>query len=115
MGLNNDNFMLFCITHYDNVQCHSFDEFKKDLTLFVMLKKLLFRFVYKDDDCIRLIVNNITTLYNLFGDATQELLLFKLDKKYHSIVFTVLAYLGKVNYNESNMDKLTVEKLKGLL
>jgi hypothetical protein len=82
--------------------------------IFVLLKRLLVRFVVKEDDCIRLIVNHTLTLYNLFGDATQELLLFKLDKEYHSVIFTVLAYLGKVNYNQVHMDVKTVEKLKGL-
>lgn len=94
--LNENNFLLYAMHHYDNPQCHSIDEFEEDLKKFLYLKKLFSR--YKKDDELRerLILNHIIVLYNVFGEATTNMLFYKTDKEYWSTLTTFLVYLGRM-------------------
>ena len=94
--LTEDNFLLYAMHHYDNPQCHSLEEFEEDLKRFLYLKKLLSR--YKKDGELRerLILNHIIVLYNVFGDATTNMLFYKIDEKYWDVLVTFLVYLERM-------------------
>ena len=96
MKLNDDNFLLYAMHHYDNPQCHSIEEFEEDLKRFLYIKKLLSR--YKNNDTLRerLILNHIIVLYNLFGDALTNMLFFKIDKQDWPTLTTFLVYLNRM-------------------
>lgn len=96
MKLTEDNFLLYAMHHYDNTQCHSIEEFEEDLKRFLYLKKLFSR--YKKDGELRerLILNHIIVLYNLFGDATTDMLFYKVEKEYWSILGTFLVYINRL-------------------
>ena len=96
MKLNEDNFLIYAMHHYDNPQCHSLEEFEEDLKRFLYLKKLLSR--YKKDGELRerLILNHIIVLYNVFGDATTNMLFYKIDSSYWSVLITFLVYLERM-------------------
>jgi len=82
--------------HYDNPQCHSLEEFDEDLKKFLYLKKLISR--YKKDGELRerLILNHIIVLYNVFGEATTNLLFYKIDESCWDVLVTFLVYLERM-------------------
>jgi hypothetical protein len=94
--LNEDNFLVYAMHHYDNPQCHSVEEFEEDLKRFLYLKKLFSR--YRNDGELRerLILNHIIVLYNIFGDATTNMLFFKIDEECWSALTTFLIYLNRM-------------------
>lgn len=96
MILNDDNFLLFAMKNYDNQQCHTIEEFDEDLKKFLYLRKLLNRYKRDGDLKERLILNHIIVLYNLFGDSATEMLFFKIEKEYWSILATFLVYLNRL-------------------
>lgn len=96
MILNEDNFLLYAMHHYDNQQCHTVQEFEEDLKRFLYLRKLLNRYKRDGDLRERLILNHIIVLYNLFGDATTDMLFFKIDEEYWSALATFLVYLSRM-------------------
>lgn len=95
--LNKDNFILYCMKHYDNPQCTSVKEFEEDLNRFLYLQKLLNRYINNKDELReRLILNHLIVLFNLFNDATINILFYKLDKEYWNILITFLIYLNRM-------------------
>lgn len=94
--LNEDNFLLFAMHHYDNPQCHSMAEFEEDLRKFLYLKKLIGRYKSNGELRERLILNHIIVLYNIFGIAATRMLFYKLDKDYWDVLVTFLLYLNRM-------------------
>jgi hypothetical protein len=96
MILNDDNFLLYAMNHYDNPQCHSIDEFEDDLKRFLYIKKLFSRYKNSDELRERLILNHIIVLYNVFGDAVTNMLFFKIDKEDWPLLTTFLVYVNRM-------------------
>lgn len=94
--LSEDNFLLYAMHHYDNPQCHSIDEFEEDLKKFLYLKKLLSRYKRDGELRERLILNHIIVLHNVFGEATTNMLFYKIDKEYWDTLVTFLVYLERM-------------------
>lgn len=95
--LNKDNFILYCMHHYDNPQCHSIKEFEEDLNRILYLQKLLTRYLNDENDLReRLVLNHLIVLFNLFNDATINILFYKIDKEYWNILITFLIYLNRM-------------------
>lgn len=92
--LNESNFLIFAMNHYDNPQCHSLEEFDEDLKKFLYLKKLITRYKKDGDLKERLILNHIIVLYNVFGVNATRMLFYKIEKDYWSVLVTFLLYLG---------------------
>lgn len=94
--LNENNFLVYAMHHYDNPQCHSLEEFEEDLKKFLYLKKLLSR--YKKDGELRerLILNHIIVIYNVFGEAATNMLFHKIDKESWDSLITFLVYLEQM-------------------
>ena len=91
--INESNFLLIAMHHYDNSQCTSIGEFEEDLKKFGYLKKLFSRYKDNNDLKERLILNHIIVLHNLFGLVAIELLFFKIDKQHWDVLATFLSYL----------------------
>ena len=96
--LNEDNFLLYAMHHYDNPQCHTIQEFEEDLKRFVYLKKLFSRYKMYGELKDRLILNHIIVLYNIFGNATTNMLFHKIDKEHWKILATFLVYIQRMPY-----------------
>ena len=93
--LNEENFIMFAIKHYDNKNCTGLDEFFDDLHRFKYLKRLLKKFHDKQELSERLILNHIIVINNLFGvEAATKMLFFKIEKKYWSVLKTFLVFLN---------------------
>jgi hypothetical protein len=79
--LNDSNFIMYAMRHYDNPQCCSIDEFNEDINRFKYIKKLITRYVETGDLKERLILNHLIVLNNVFGARPLTRMLFlKLDK-----------------------------------
>lgn len=77
--LTHKNYLLYCAKHYDNPQCTDVEEFQEDLNRIKYIKKLITRYVEKNELKERLILNHITTLYNVFGaDHLPRILYLKM-------------------------------------
>lgn len=96
MVLNENNFVVYAMKHYDNPQCFSTDDFEEDMKRFLYLKKLLARYKQNKDLKHRLILNHIIIIHNIFGEAANNLLFFKINKEYWDILGTFLVYLEKL-------------------
>jgi len=94
--LNESNFLLYAMHHYDNPQCHSLEEFEEDLKKILYLKKLLSRYKNNGELRERLILNHIIVLYNIFGDAATRMLFYKVEKSCWDVLVTFLVYLDRM-------------------
>lgn len=94
--LNDSNFLLYAMHHYDNPQCHNIAEFEDDLKKFIYLKKLIYRYKNTGELRERLIINHIIVLYNIFGEATTRMLFFKIEKPLWNELVTFLVFLNRM-------------------
>lgn len=93
--LNEDNFLLYAIKHYDNPNCKGMTEFLDDLKRFKYLKRLLRKYNSTNELKERLVLNHIIVIYNLFGsEAATKMLFYKIEKKYWSQLKTFLVFLN---------------------
>ena len=94
--LNDGNFLVYAMHHYDNPQCHSLQEFEEDIKKFLYLKKLLSRYKNYDELRERLILNHIIVLYNIFGESATRMLFHKIDESCWDVLVTFLVYLDRM-------------------
>jgi membrane-bound lytic murein transglycosylase MltF len=93
--LNENNHLLFAIKHYENPLSVTVDDFMEDMKKFKYLKRLFKRYLNSKVLRVNLILNHLIILFNVFGDATIPLLMYKLEKDYWSILKTFLVYLNR--------------------
>ena len=93
--LNEKNYLMFAIQHYDNPQSVTVDDFMEDMKKFKYLKRLLKRYLKTGVLRVNLILNHLIILFNVFGDGTIPLLMYKLEREYWSIIKTFLKYLNR--------------------
>jgi len=95
MNLNESNFVLYAAANYENIQCYDTQEFYEDLHKLKYLKRLFSRYYIKDELKERLILNHLTTLYNIFEfRAITRMLFFKIEEKHWPILKTFLIFLN---------------------
>ena len=94
--INEGNFLVYAMHHYDNPQCHSLAEFEEDIKKFLYLKKLLSRYKNNGELRERLILNHIIVLYNIFGDAATRMLFHKIEESCWDALITFLVYLDRM-------------------
>lgn len=93
--LNEDNFIMYAIKHYDNPGCKGITEFQDDLKKFRYLKRLFKKYTAGKGLKEKLIVNHLVIVYNLFGvEAATKMLFFKIERKHWSQLKTFLVYLN---------------------
>ena len=105
--LNEKNFILYAMKHYENPQCVTKEDFDEDIKRFKYLKRLLKRYLRGGQLRIPLILNHLIILYNVFGDAATPLLFFKFEREYWCMLKTLLLYLNK--YPVGMMTSLDVD------
>jgi hypothetical protein len=109
--LNDDNFLIFAIKNYRNSSCTGMAELEDDLKRFKYLKRLFNRYEKTGDPNDRLIINHLTLLYNVFGNATTEMLFFKLEEKYWINLKTYLVFLNRLPLEEVYSRTLLPKKI----
>ena len=115
--LNEENFLLFAIKHYENPQAVTREDFDKDLSRFRYIKRLLKRYKSTGELKVHLLINHFIILYNIFGEATTPMLFYKIDKNLWSAVKTFVVFLDKLPdfpktyIREVEMDQKCLEAL----
>ena len=113
--ITKDNWLLFAQQNYSNPTLETSVEFLEDIKRFKYLKRLFRKYKTTGEVKIRLIINHIVVLQNVFGaDVAITLLLFKIDREYWSVLKTVLSYL-KLLYEHEMPDVDEDEKIKQML
>lgn len=105
--LNESNYLLFAIKFYDNPQAVTKDDFDDDLKRIKYIKRLLKR--YKKDGELKtyLILNHLTVLFNVFGDATVPLLFYNLEKDLWPYIKSFLVFLERIpEYPKTEIDNI---------
>ena len=72
--LNEENYILFAIQHYDNPSAVTKDDFLEDLRRFKYIKRLINKYLKNGDVKLHLLLNHIILVYNVFGEAAAPLL-----------------------------------------
>ncbi len=113
--ITKDTWLLYAQQNYDNPTFTKEQEFLDDLKRFKYLKRLFRRYTLTGEIKVRLIVNHIVVLQNVFGvEAACVLLLYKIDEQYWSILKTVLQHLEYLYPHELNEVEID-ENIKKLL
>ena len=118
--LNEDNFLLFAIKHYENPQAVTRGDFDKDLSRFRYIKRLLKRYKSTGELKVHLLINHFIILYNIFGDATTPMLFYKIDKNLWECIKTFVIFLDKLpdyprSYiHEIELDQNCLDALNGI-
>ncbi len=94
--LNDDNYLIFAIKHYDNPQAVTYEDFLNDMKKFKSIKRLLKRYKKSGDLKSHLLINHFIVLYNVFQDATTPLLFYKIEKDMWNIMKTFVVFLDKL-------------------
>jgi hypothetical protein len=100
--LDDDNFLLFAIKHYDNPQCKSIEEFYQDLSAIIYLKRLFKKYKKSGEIREQLVLNHLILIYNVFDiEAATRILFWKIDEEYHSVLKTFLVFLNELRENHN--------------
>ena len=92
--ITKDNWLLFAQQNYDNPTREDEQEFYEDIKRIRYLKRLFRKYTTTGNLKVRLVVNHLIILQNVFGvEAAITLLLFKIDKQYWGMLKTFLEYL----------------------
>ena len=119
--ITKDNWLLYAQHHYDNPTLQKEQEFYDDIKRFKYLKRLFRKYKATKNIKIRLVLNHVIVLANVFGvEAACILLLYKVEKIYWPYLKSVLVYLDYLYPHElndiktdKNIDILLKEELNG--
>ena len=95
--LNDDNFLMFAMREYNNMQCTDVEEFYDDLKKIKYIKRLFN--VYKNNGLLkeRLILNHFIIFYNVFTvQAGTRILFYKIEKDFWPMLKTFLIYMDRM-------------------
>ena len=118
--LNNENYVMFAMQHYDNPAGATIEEFYEDLNTLKYVKRLLVKYERSGVLRERLLLNHIIILGNLFTPAVaSRLLFFYISADHHAYLKAFLVFLTylphsipEVNVNYVNLDSVIFSKLK---
>jgi hypothetical protein len=109
--LNEDNYILFAIKHYDNPQAITKEDFFEDLSRFKYIKKLLRRYVRSGELKTTLLINHFIIVFNVFNDAALPLLFFKIERELWSSMKTFLMYLNRIpEYPKTFLNDIPIDE-----
>ena len=93
--LDDTNYIMYAMKHYENPQCVGIEEFHEDLNRTKYLKRLFRKYNSSGVLRERLILNHIIIFYNVFGiDAATRLLFFRIESDLHPLLKTFLVFLN---------------------
>ena len=108
--LNEDNYMMFAIKHYENPQAITQEDFYDDMKRFTYVKRILRR--YKKTGVLKtqLLLNHFIIIYNVFGDGATPLLFYKIDPDLWSAMKSFIIYLGRLpDYPKGEIHDIQVD------
>lgn len=100
MILNEDTILIYALKNYENKGCISKKEFKQDFDRIKYVKRLFRRYLRKiniDSLQVRLALNHIIILYNVFpGESATNILFYKLERELWPILKPFLVFLERL-------------------
>ena len=108
--LNEENYIIFAIKHYENPQAVTQEDFFEDMKRFKWIKRLLNKYKNTGELNNHLIINHFMVLYNVFGEATTPLLFYKINKELWGVLKTFVMYLGRLpEYPKSTIHDIPID------
>ena len=95
--LNDDNFLMFAMKEYNDIQCTDTEEFYDDLKKIKYIKRLFN--IYKNTGQLkeRLILNHLIVFYNVFPiQSGTRILFYKIEKSFWPMLKTFLIFLDRM-------------------
>ena len=95
--LNDDNFLMYAMREYNNMQCTDIEEFYDDLKKIKYIKRLFNSYRNNGQLKERLILNHLIIFYNVFTlQAGTRILFYKIEKDFWPMLKTFLIYLDRM-------------------
>ena len=95
--LNDDNFLMYAMREYSNMQCTDIEEFYDDLKKIKYIKRLFNIYTNTGQLKERLILNHLIVFYNVFSvQAGTRILFYKIEKDFWPILKTFLIFLDRM-------------------
>jgi len=94
--LNESNYIMFAMKHYENPQAVTQEDFYDDMKRFKWIKRLLNKYKNTKEMNVPLLLNHFIILYNIFGDAATPLLFYRIDSELWNILKTFIVYLDRL-------------------
>ena len=95
--LNDDNFLMYAMREYNNMQCTDIEEFYDDLKKIKYIKRLFNSYRNNGQLKERLILNHLIIFYNVFTlQAGTRILFYKIEKDFWPMLKTFLVYLDRM-------------------
>ena len=93
--ITDENFYLIVASNYINPQCPTQEELDNDLARYVSINILFRRYSTSYNINIRLVLNHLIILHNVFGIQSGNIISFyKIKKEYHTQLKTFLVFLN---------------------
>lgn len=94
--LNNKNFLIFAIKHYENPTACTEEDFYDDLKRFKYVKRWLKKYHQSGDMNTHLLLNHILIILNCWNEAAIPMFFYKIDSEYWSYLKSFLVYLNRI-------------------
>ena len=95
--LNDDNFLMFAMKEYNDIQCTDIEEFYDDLKKIKYIKRLFNIYINNGQLKERLILNHLIVFYNVFpAHAGTRILFYKIEKSFWPLLKTFLVFLDRM-------------------
>lgn len=92
-NLTKKTYFAYALHAYNNPSCGGMEEFQEDLVRLKYIRRLLHRYVKTNDVSVRLLLNHLVGVYNVFTpDTVARLLFYRTDPEAWSALKTVLEY-----------------------
>ena len=95
--ITDDNFLMYAMKEYNDIQCTDIEEFYDDLKKIKYIKRLFN--IYKNTGQLkeRLILNHLIVFYNVFPiQAGTRILFYKIEKSFWPMLKTFLIFLDRM-------------------
>ena len=95
--INDDNFLMFAMKEYNDIQCTDIEEFYDDLKKIKYIKRLFNIYINTGQLKERLILNHLIVFYNVFPvQAGTRILFYKIEKDFWPMLKTFLIFLDRM-------------------
>ena len=95
--LTDDNFLMFAMKEYNDIQCTDIEEFYDDLKKIKYIKRLFNIYLNTGQLKERLILNHLIVFYNIFPlQSGTRILFYKIEKSFWPMLKTFLIFLDRM-------------------
>jgi hypothetical protein len=108
--LTKENIKLYAASVYDNPGCSSLLEFEEDYLRVKYIKSLINKYINNKSINIRILINHIICLSNVFPGPGSSIILFtEMDESTWGVLATLLIYLSLMPNTIENVNGKTIK------